>query len=395
MTLIQDGMDQAKLRVPRFGYQRISKGVEKVFRPALHLVGTWIHGWKMGITITDEDVKKNSETMIELITLALSDMVTNSNSLPLMFHLQQDNCYREGKNRFMLNFVLLLTILKIFRSTSMGFLRTAHSHEDVDQCFGQISRLLMGKSCNSADGMVALIADATMNHQSNETSKSRLRGSTVESVKVDEISAWKHFVAQAGLSFKGLRRVHYFRFCMRQDMGSDVLDHVAELEELHSRFQPHPEDIFLITKRWLADTEVTRAIAVVPASRAKEIRQGFHPPSGVAARRTITEQVRNNIQKRVPPLRRKGELSAEAAEYLLKWSDGTLRRKPKPVAYPLFAYRYSQNVQSEVHHPGAWQIPRRIAHYDVSLQCDDAGAQSDGSSSDEAEPLGLGPGLAE
>ena len=96
----------------------------------------------------------------------------------------------------------------------------------------------MGKRCGSAAEMVALIAEATMDSSSGHDGKSRLRASVVESFKVDEVSAWKNFVSQTGLRFKGLRRVHYFRFCMRQDLGADVLDNVAELEEFHHFFSP-------------------------------------------------------------------------------------------------------------------------------------------------------------
>ena len=385
LCLIQDGMDQAKLRVPRFGYNRISKAVEKLYRPALHLVGSWIHGWKLNIAISDEDVKKNSETSIEMIVLSLSDLLASSTSLPLSFHLQHDNTYREGKNRFMLNFLLLLVILGIFRVTSMGFLRTSHSHEDIDQCFGQIARLLMGKRCCSAKEMVTLIADATMNSRNNGEHHGRIRGSLVESFKLDEVTAWKEFVAQTGLRFKGLRRVHYFRFCMRKDLGSDILDNVAEIEELHHRHRPHEEDVFLITKRWLSDAEVMRAIALVPAARAQEIRRGFHPPAGISSRRVISDQVKKVISKRVPPLERKGELTAEAANYLLHWSTGRLQRNPKPVVYPLLAYRYSRQLQSEAHAAGAWNVPRRVAHFDLSLDDqDDRGNDSDSSSANEA-----------
>ena len=312
LTCIQDGMDQSKLRIPRNGYQRISKAMEKLYRPALHLVGTWFHGWSLRLSITDEDCKKDSQTMLELITLGLCNLVDTTNSLPLMFHLQQDNCAREGKNRWVVAYMLLLVILKIFRGTSMGFLRTAHSHEDIDQCFGQISRLLMGKRCGSADEMVALLADATMGGRGDDGAKSRLRASMVDCFKLDEVSIWKAFTEQVGLRFKGLRRVHFFRFCLRQDMGADVLDNVAEIEELHPKFRPHPEDIFLVTKRWLADTEIAGAIALVPASRAKEIREGFHPPAGLAARRTITDKVKKNLRKHVTELRRKGEMDAES-----------------------------------------------------------------------------------
>ena len=392
LAMIQDGMDQAKLRVPRFGYQQISKALEKIFRPALHLVATWAHGWKLRIAIGDEDLKKNSETSIELITLALCNLVEHTGKLPLSFHLQQDNCYREGKNRFVVNYMLLLTILGVFRTTSMGFLRTAHSHEDVDQCFGQISRLLMGKRCGTADEMVGLIADATMDPGSASSS---LRASVVESFKIDQVSVWKNFVAQTGLKFKGLRRVHYFRFCLRQDLGADVLDNVAELEDWKRRYQPHPEDIFLVTKRWLADTEISRAIAVFPASKAKELRNGLHPPAGLAPRRTITEKVKNNIKKRIPPLRQKGEISRESADYLLQWSSGTLPQTPKPAAYSLLRYRYNESMDSDLYVPGAWTTPHRVNHFDLTLrECDDA-AGSDDSSEDDEGAIDLGNGMGD
>lgn len=390
LAMIQDGMDQAKLRVPRFGYQRISKRVEKIYRPALHLVGTWLHGWKLRIAISDEDVKKNSETSIELVTLALCDLLSSSTTLPLVFHLQQDNCYREGKNRFMLNFMLLLTVLGIFRQTSLGFLRTAHSHEDIDQCFGQVARLLMGKRCSCADEMVALLADASMTSQNNDQA-GRIRGSLLEAFKIDEISVWKNFVAQTALRFKGLRRVHHFRFCLRKDLGSDVLDHVFEVEELNHRFRPHPDDVFMVTKRWLADTQIMRAIAILPFSTARDIRRGFHPPSGIAARRVISDQVKGNHRRLVPSLRRSGELSNDAADYLMQWGAGTLPRKSKPTEYSILKYRYSPALHAEDYQPGTWVTPRRVAHYDLTLEnADDHGADSDPSSSEDEGALGAG-----
>ena len=309
----------------------------------------------------------------------------------IVFHLQQDNTYREGKNRFMLNFMLLLTVLGVFRQTSLGFLRTAHSHEDIDQCFGQVARLLMGKRCSCADEMVALLADASMTSQ-NTDQAGRIRGSLLEAFKIDEISVWKNFVAQTGLRFKGLRRVHHFRFCLRKDLGADVLDHVFEVEELNqNRFRPHPDDVFMVTKRWLSDTEIVRAIALLPFSTARDIRRGFHPPSGIAARRVISEQVKGNHRRMVPPLRRSGELSIDAADYLMKWSTGTLTRRSKPSEYSVLKYRYCSSLHAETYQPGTWVTPRRVSHYDLTLEnVDDQGAGSDPSSSEDEGALGAG-----
>ena len=46
LCMAVDGMDQAKFRVPRILLK--TKGLEKLYRPALHIQGAWAHGW--GIT---------------------------------------------------------------------------------------------------------------------------------------------------------------------------------------------------------------------------------------------------------------------------------------------------------------------------------------------------------
>lgn len=358
LCIIQDGMDQAKLRLPRRGYRQSSKAWSKIFRPACHLVGTFIHGFRLNLNLSDEDQKKNSETSIELVARALSEVVEMFGSLPYHIHLQQDNCYREGKNTYMLNFILLLKVLGVCGYASLGFCRVGHSHEDIDQCFGQISRLLMGKSMDTPEEVLAILAEATGSGNPTDTTGRRIRGSQAAVSKLDEVCCWKKFVQQTGVRFKGIRRVHHFRFASRKDLGP-VLDHIRELEDFGRSLVPHEDDIFLLTKRYMGDTEVQRAIAIMPAARAAEIRAGFQPPSGVAARRAIGEQLKRNIRKYVPPVRKSGELSQAGADYLLQWSSGQLKPIRRPLHYPVFDYRHSAELRAARHVPGQWQPPHR------------------------------------
>lgn len=389
LTIIQDGMDQAKLRLPKFGYGKLSKSATKLYRPATHLMATWLHGFRLYLYLSDEDVKKNSETSLETSALSLQHLFEQSASIPLTVHLQQDNCYREGKNRFVMSFLLLLHILGVCRFPSMGFLRTCHSHEDVDQVFGQIARLLMGKRCDSASDMINVLEQCIEQGQPSEQS-GRIRGSVASISKLDQVSCWKQFGAQLGVSFKGLRHVHYMRFCARKDLGADVLDHVSELEELGNRYIPHGDDVFLITKRWLSDTEIQRAIAIVPAATVQQIRQGHVLPAGIAARRTIGDQVVKNLVKRVPICQRTGELSQEGARYLLGWCQKTLLQKPKPVTYTFLNHRWCDHLRNEICLPGNWQRPRRVRHFDLTLAGDNHGGDSDSSDSDEPVHLPIG-----
>ena len=390
VTVIQDGMDQAKLRLPKWGYSKLSKAATKLYRPATHLLASWIHGFRLYLYLSDEDLKKDSETQLEALCLSLQHLFDHGASLAMTLHLQQDNCPREGKNRYVLGFMLLLQVLGVFRYTVLGFLRTAHSHDDVDQVFGQVARLLMGKTCQSASQMINVLEQCIDNGQPAERS-GRIRGSEASVSKLDEVTAWKKIVAQLGLSFKGLRNVHYMRFCCRRDLGSDVLDNVQELEEYGGRWEPHADDVFLVTKKWLSDTEVTRALVAVPASMAHQIRCGHHPPGGIANRRTIGEQVQKNLQKRVPICVRSGEVSEEGARYLLGWSRGTLPRKPRPASYTFLGHRWSQDMRSERHEPGRWQQPRRVKHFDLTL----AGDHVDSDSSDSDGPVNLPIALAD
>ena len=384
VAIIQDGMDQAKLRVPRLGYNRPSKAYQKLFRPALHLVATFVHGFKLLINISDEDLKKDSVTSIELFCRSLCELVDTFGRFSLSIHLQQDNTYREGKNTYMVTFLLLLQILGIARFTSLGFLRVAHSHEDVDQCFGQISRLLMGKRCGSPNEMVATLQDAIDTRPDSNETTGRIRGSIAQVSKLDETSCWKPFVRQLGVKFKGLRHVHYIRFCRKRDLGPDVLDHVLQLEERSHRFPQHPDDIFLVTKKWLADKEVARAIMVVAADDAAAIRAGFHSPAGVAARKVIGEKIRKNLQKHIPRVQKTGEISAESAAYLRQWSSCSLPRIPKPNTYSVLGYRWDPQLQ-ETHVEGSWETPHRLRHFDLTLDGEGGGESSDDSDSSGGE----------
>ena len=390
ITVIQDGMDQAKLRIPKWGYCKLSKAATKLYRPATHLLASWVHGFRLYLYLSDEDLKKDSETQLEALCLSLQHLFDHGASLAMTLHVQQDNCAREGKNKYVLAFMLLLQILGVFRYTVLGFLRTAHSHDDVDQVFGQVARLLMGKSCQSASEMISVL-EQCIDHGHDSEKVGRIRGSVASVSKLDQVSCWKKFVAQIGLSFKGLRNVHYMRFCCRRDLGSDILDNVHELEEFGSRFEPHSDDVFMITKKWLSDTQVTRALVVVPAATAQQIRNGHHPPGGLANRRSISEQVQKNLQKRVPICQRSGEVSDEGARYLLGWSQGTLPRKPKPVHYTFMRHRWSEAMRRENYHPGRWQQPRRVRHFDLTLQSDAIGSDS----SDSDGPVDLPIGMAD
>ncbi len=49
---------------------------------------------------------------------------------------------KDNKNQHWLPFLLLLTVKDVFEEVKLGFLVISHTHEDIDGCFGYLSKKL-------------------------------------------------------------------------------------------------------------------------------------------------------------------------------------------------------------------------------------------------------------
>ncbi len=53
-----------------------------------------------------------------------------------------DNSIKDNKNRHLLTFLSLLTTRDVFEEVKLGFLVVGHTREDIDGCFGYLSKKL-------------------------------------------------------------------------------------------------------------------------------------------------------------------------------------------------------------------------------------------------------------
>ncbi len=53
-----------------------------------------------------------------------------------------DNCVKDNKNQHLLAFLSLLTTRDVFDEVKLGFLVVGRTHEDIDGCFGYLSKKL-------------------------------------------------------------------------------------------------------------------------------------------------------------------------------------------------------------------------------------------------------------
>ncbi len=75
----------------------------------------------------------------ELHTL---DQIVGLKLLPRNLLLQMDNCVKDNKNQHLLAFLSLLMARDVFEDVKLGILIIGHTHEDIDECFGYLSKKL-------------------------------------------------------------------------------------------------------------------------------------------------------------------------------------------------------------------------------------------------------------
>ena len=139
LTLIADGMDQAKYKCPRVR-TRSSKTFEKLWRPKLHVGAVWVHGEVLSFFVQDEDTLKNSSNQIGMISRALDECLTSHGCLPHGLSVQCDNTCRESKNQFFMAWAAMQVALGVFRWCVANYLITGHSPLD-----DEVSVVLHGK----------------------------------------------------------------------------------------------------------------------------------------------------------------------------------------------------------------------------------------------------------
>ena len=289
VAVAQDGMDQSKFRVPRLSHRgRTPHALARLHRPALHVAASWIVGSCMQFFVSDEDLHKDSTTQIEMLARSLSRLyVSSGNHLPLGLHLQQDNTCREGKNQFMLRFMIGLLLLGVFRWCSLGFLRSGHSHDKIDQVFAHMTTVIRSNSFNTPQALVELI----MRMCRSSTSRRGTTPSTLNAMatKLDETAAWKDWSDRAGIKFRGHAQKgspHYFRFCRRCDLGVPISNqgHDCSLENgVPIADFPPQSDVRLMTSCWLSNTG---CMELSPCKSLLSSPLPAQPPSAVTSSRT-------------------------------------------------------------------------------------------------------------
>ena len=146
MSIIIDGMDQAKTKLP--DPVRHSKDTEPLFQQAVHVTGIVDHGGTVPAQVLFEDGRatKDSNNTINSLCHTLREHQLDG-PLPDVLYIQLDNATGENKNKFVLFFCALLVGAGVFEKVKLSFLPVGHTHEDIDQLFSRFAEALRRRGC--------------------------------------------------------------------------------------------------------------------------------------------------------------------------------------------------------------------------------------------------------
>jgi hypothetical protein len=172
LTMIIDGMDQSKMIVPNLTGRGDVEEM-KADLPQLHLTTARMADGHTYCYFNWDNIAKDGSLIPNILCRVLeSQKRARGGTLPEVLYLQLDNTCRENKNRYVFAFLSLLVQLKVFRKIKVNFLVVGHTHEDVDQWFSQLNRVLgarpstgaaimeLSKSITTTGVEVELIEDA-------------------------------------------------------------------------------------------------------------------------------------------------------------------------------------------------------------------------------------------
>ena len=121
ITIIVDGMDQAKSNLPHT--KLIAKSTSGLWRVQTHVYGALLHTksphGKLAYAFVDLlQFPHDSNYTITAILSVILDYI-RGHPVPETLYIQVDNTARENKNKFLLGFCAILVQLKIFKKVSI------------------------------------------------------------------------------------------------------------------------------------------------------------------------------------------------------------------------------------------------------------------------------------
>ena len=229
MSMIIDGMDQAKLDMPHFA--RASKGNAKPLGNSL--IGVLVHGVEFKQFLVSHAMKGGGNEMMTVLTTTIIELQEDYRSAgkkwPDVLYLQLDNTCKDNKNKALMTYLSELVKMGVFKKVKCSFLYVGHTHEDIDQRFSVISRFLMDNDVLTMEDFLSELRKLNNNDKEKKVTARALDW-------VYDYSEWARDVVDS--RFSQFMKHHVFRFKIvrcatvnehgQEEISNEVRMHVKE-----------------------------------------------------------------------------------------------------------------------------------------------------------------------
>ena len=140
MSMIIDGADQSKFGHPHSAEKTHSS--DSAWKLKMHLLGVLVHGIGSYAYTCPSHVAQGHNVTIQALWDTLVHIKKKQGWLPPVLYLQLDNTTKSCKGKWLCAFLALLLRHRAFKKILISFLPVGHTHEDIDQFFGCLSRHL-------------------------------------------------------------------------------------------------------------------------------------------------------------------------------------------------------------------------------------------------------------
>ena len=127
----------------------------------------------------------------------------------------------------------------------------------------------------------------------------------------------------------------------------------------HRGYQPAGDDVVLVVKDRMASIEVSQIILMLPAADLGRIHGLPLQPHGTHQQRAASEADRLRVFNAAWAAWQAGAIQEKARDYLMQWSRGTQRRRPRPSRYDFLTHRVHGQSQPDAVAP----IPPALPNY--------------------------------
>ena len=263
------------------------------------------------IYIADADVRKSGSTTCEILGHVLTRLAKLGVDLASAhINLQLDNTARENKNNIVFKTLAIWVCAGLLGMVTVNFLRTGHTHEDIDMIFASLAKYIWRKL-----HVLETVRDFEVGISNWLRDFNRLYERSRSVFRLFKARNWKEWgqsIPTVITGIKGPGASHSFQFIRKKCLPAE---HSANLEPCGDG-----DDVVLRCKQFMCQRQHDCTLAFIRVADLQKLSSPW--PEREESRNSFPKEYTDMILKNAQLLRRKPYDMVAAADALVAWVTG-------------------------------------------------------------------------